>query len=118
MSDVKTVEPGGTVQIDVMADDEDGDDLIYHYDVTDGSISGSGSKVQWTAPGYEGTFKIDVWVSDGEEQSKRDSLSIVVAKPEDSGDENAFIPGFDMVLVMMAIMAVVLYMIRKREMYR
>jgi len=118
ISDVKTVKPGGSVQIEVSADDEDGDILTYYYDATDGDISGSGSKVQWTAPSYEGAFIIDVWVSDGEEESKRQSVSIVVAKPDDGGDDDAFIPGFGAGPALVAMIVMTFYLMSKREITR
>nr|QNO46209.1 Tol-Pal system protein TolB [Methanosarcinales archaeon ANME-2c ERB4] len=74
--------PGGSSTITVVASDQDGDELSYSYDCSDGGkISGSGSVVTWTAPSVVGTCRVDVTVSDGEE-SVSDSVDITVSEEE------------------------------------
>jgi len=51
--------------IECIASDPDDDELSYAWSIDAGNISGSGSKVKWTAPPREGKFIIMVTVSDG-----------------------------------------------------
>lgn len=60
-----TVRAGGLATITVVASDSDGDILAYSYSATGGTITGTDSSVMWTAPAYNGTYKITVTVSDG-----------------------------------------------------
>jgi hypothetical protein len=92
--DSYTVKPKKTVTITVMAEDEDGDQLTYHYESTEGTIIGAGSEVQWKAPSKNGDIIIQVWVSDGEKNSDKESVSISVAG-DSSGDGDDATPGFD-----------------------
>jgi len=57
------VEETATITVD--ASDPEGDSLIYAYSVSNGSISGTGSSVTYTAPSSTGTYTIEVTVSDG-----------------------------------------------------
>jgi len=76
-----TVESGGRVEIEITASDEDGDRLTYHYEPSDGTISGSGSKVSWIAPEHTGQFSISVHVSDGALESEKEVITITVTEP-------------------------------------
>ena len=98
-----TVVSGGTVEIEVTASDEDGDRLTYHYEPSDGTISGSGSKVSWIAPERPGQFTISVHVSDGALESEKEVITITVTEsvkefpeketPEELPDKET--PGFE-----------------------
>ena len=56
---------GASCNIVCTASDPNNDALSYAWSTERGSISGSGSKVKWTAPASEGKFIIMVTVSDG-----------------------------------------------------
>jgi hypothetical protein len=49
--------------IECIALDTDGDKLSYEWSITGGKITGSGSKIIWTAPGVAGTYSISVTVT-------------------------------------------------------
>jgi len=51
--------------VECVASDPDNDELSYAWSIERGSVSGSGSKVEWTAPPSGGKFIIMVTVSDG-----------------------------------------------------
>lgn len=59
------VSRGGSSRIAVFADDRDGDELTYTYQVHAGEIIANGSSATWTAPEFEGKFIITVTASDG-----------------------------------------------------
>jgi len=59
--------PGGTINIQVIASDPDGDLLLYSYVSGAGTITGSGSSVTWNAPDYLGSFHVGIFVSDGKD---------------------------------------------------
>jgi hypothetical protein len=56
---------GEQVNILIIASDLDNNTLTYSYFATDGVVSGNGSNVSWTAPTTNGTYTINVTVSDG-----------------------------------------------------
>ncbi len=60
-----SVNANGTVSVNVVASDPDGDALTYSYVVSGGAISGSGADVTWAAPSAEGAHSVNVTVSDG-----------------------------------------------------
>jgi hypothetical protein len=72
------VEPSGVSNITVVASDADGDNLTYHYEVTGGSITGSGPNVTWTAPAAVGKYTVTAWVNDSFENSNKKSVNITV----------------------------------------
>ncbi|MEZ4956160.1 MAG: LamG-like jellyroll fold domain-containing protein, partial [Saprospiraceae bacterium] len=55
---------GESIQLTCQATDDLSNDLTYEWAVTGGSINGTGSIVNWTAPGSEGIFEITVMVTD------------------------------------------------------
>jgi len=61
----ETVKTGKQVDIEAVAKDRDGDNLTYKYVASDGTITGTGSKVKWTAPNQIGEYSITATVSDG-----------------------------------------------------
>ncbi|OGS23393.1 MAG: hypothetical protein A2297_05070 [Elusimicrobia bacterium RIFOXYB2_FULL_48_7] len=78
-----TVYMGGSSTITLDADDQDGDNLHYSWSSAMGSISGSGSRVSWIAPGETGTYTISVSVSDGRRglASRTIEISVSSIKP-------------------------------------
>lgn len=74
-----SVSPGGTSTITCFATDADGDTLTYSWTAIDGTISGSGSQVTWTAPSTEGTYNVTVSVSDSKASAVTDSVTITVS---------------------------------------
>jgi len=70
--------PSGSLQITCEAEDPDGDALSYLWTATDGSISGTGAIVTWTAPEDVGKYDITVVVSDGHGGSATRTLRVSV----------------------------------------
>ncbi len=60
-----TVLPRGTSTITCTAEDENDDSLSYSWTEDGWEIEGEGSTIVWTAPRHEGTYVIEVTVSDG-----------------------------------------------------
>jgi len=73
-----TIEAGHNTIITCYATDQDGDQLTYTWTKTEGTISGSGSMVAWTAPATAGTYTITCSVSDGKGGEDSKSISIQV----------------------------------------
>jgi len=67
---------GGSCTITCAASDPDGDALSYGWTATDGTISGEGSAVTWTAPTTEGTYTISVTVNDGKGGTSSNSCTV------------------------------------------
>jgi formylglycine-generating enzyme required for sulfatase activity len=80
-ADSTTIEAGQTAVITCTASDADGDVLIYDWQSTGGVISGSGSRITWTAPVTVGTYTITCDVSDGEGSVSEDIGIIVFETP-------------------------------------
>jgi len=57
--------PSGNCQIVCNTSDRDGDELSYNWSASGGEISGEGATVTWTAPQPEGSYNVQVWVTDG-----------------------------------------------------
>jgi hypothetical protein len=62
----------------VAADPDTGDTLHYAWAATDGSITGGGSSVQWTAPAIAGNYLVRCVVEDGRGGSVSDSIGLEV----------------------------------------
>ncbi len=71
---------GESTIITVTANDPDSSLLEYIYETTDGTISGSGPVVTYTAPLIPGVYTIYVKVFDGEYYSEEKSIDIEVSK--------------------------------------
>ena len=69
------------VELVVLATDHDGDELIYTYQTTGGTIAGTGDTVTWVSPETAGSYIITVDVTDGE-LNVQDLVTIVVVQPE------------------------------------
>jgi hypothetical protein len=72
------VVPRGTCQITCNATDADDDELTYGWSAHDGTISGEGATVTWTAPSAVGSYNITVIVTDGRGDAATDYLTITV----------------------------------------
>jgi len=70
--------PSGTCQIVCIASDRDGDVLSYNWSASEGSISGTGAAVNWTAPDLLGSYNVTVVVTDGrgEEVTKQVAIEV------------------------------------------
>jgi hypothetical protein len=74
--------PSATETVKCIAEDQDGDQLMYTWKVSGGQFSGSGSEIQWTAPAAAGNYSIECSVTDGKSVEVRQSHSIsIVEKP-------------------------------------
>ena len=78
-ADPKTVLPKGSSTITCIATDPDGDAVRYSWSASDGSISGVGDKVTWSAPNKDGNFDITVLVSDGKGNETTGNIMITVS---------------------------------------
>jgi uncharacterized protein (DUF2141 family) len=89
-----TINANGMVTITVVAADPDNDVLNYTYQVTGGSITGTGPSVTWTAPSTEGAHSVSVTVRDGKGGEGKLNASLNVLKPVTQVTGTAsFIPG-------------------------
>jgi len=77
-SDAAWTTPAGILQITCEAEDPDGDELSYLWTATDGSISGTGATMTWTAPEDVGKYDITVVVSDDHGGSATRTLRVSV----------------------------------------
>jgi len=71
--------PSGSIQVTCNASDGDGDDLSYHWSVSQGIITGSGPQVTWTAPEEIGVSDVTVMVDDGQGGNVTGSLALISA---------------------------------------
>lgn len=77
-ADPPIVEVGGNSTLTCVASDPDNDVLTYTWESVEGSISGSGSSVVWTAPNSEGTYTVSCKVEDRYSWRDIDSVTIEV----------------------------------------
>jgi hypothetical protein len=77
-ADPTIANPGGSSYINVTANDLDSDPLTYYYNVTGGSITGTGYNVTWNAPLTPGVYNITAWVSDGKANSGTETVNVTV----------------------------------------
>jgi hypothetical protein len=73
-----SVSTGAVSTITCNASDPDGDTLSYTWSATGGTISGTGSQVNWTAPSSSGTYTITCTVSDGKGGTASSSVNVTV----------------------------------------
>ena len=85
-----SVQKGGTSTLTCNATDADNDTLFYTWQNTDGTISGTGPSITWTAPNTNGNYVILVTVTDGQD-SDSDTKEISVDSPDPG--EIVFIQG-------------------------
>jgi len=75
---LEVIFPLDSCLIECIASDEDGDELVYEWSVSEGEINGNGAAVAWTAPEQEGIYNIMVSVTDGKDGEATDSVTIIV----------------------------------------
>ena len=90
-ADRASVDPNGQAALVVSATDAENDTLTYTYQLTGGTITGTGSTVTWVAPETAGSYTINVDVSDGK-LNTQSAVEITVAaaqqeKPEEKPGE-------------------------------
>lgn len=72
------VYPQGTTEIKCIATSPTGDNLIYKWSCTDGSIIGNGPIVTWKSPNKYGNFHIMITVEDSKGASDNATITISV----------------------------------------
>ena len=70
--------PGGTLAVECVASDENGDNLTYAWSSTSGTFEGSGSNVLWRAGQDNGIFTISVEVTDEADASSTAQRQVLV----------------------------------------
>jgi len=65
-------------ELQCIAQDPDGDELDYSWEISSGTLYGTGATINWTAPGDSGTYSIACKVSDTNGGQDIDSVSIKV----------------------------------------
>ena len=73
------VTPLDSSQIHCTASDSDGDTLYYSWSAQEGTFSGNGASITWTAPKNPGDYIITVTVNDGRGAEITESVTIFVA---------------------------------------
>jgi hypothetical protein len=121
------IKPNEKCTIKVDASDEDINDILsYKYSIEIGTIEGSGSVVTWTAPGSDGTYTLNVTVSDGFDSVSK-SIIITVRNNENNkiNDENNqdgdkeesdsnSSPGFDGIALIITFVAIILILSKEK----
>ena len=77
---LEVISPLDSCLIECIASDEDGDELVYEWSVSEGEINGNGAAVAWIAPEQEGVYDIMVDVIDGRGGKASGTVSITVKK--------------------------------------
>jgi hypothetical protein len=77
-SDPVNAMPGGSTIISCIANDPDGDIIRYSWNASDGTVSGTGSKVSWISPSRSGDFGITCVVSDGKGGEAKQTVIVKV----------------------------------------
>lgn len=72
---------GKSVTITAVAADPDDDPLTYSWSASDGTITGTGGKVTWTAPDKTGNFSIGLTVKDNRGGQTTGSVAVNVMGP-------------------------------------
>ena len=75
--------PMGSLLVTCNASSPNGDDLIYEWSTTGGTITGTGPEVTWTAPDSAGFYDVTVTVTDGGggEVTKQVTITVRANKP-------------------------------------
>ena len=72
------VYPSGTVELQCIAADPNGDKINFTWSATGGSFNGAGTSVTWQAPKQYGTYTITITVDDGKGASTQSSVTLGV----------------------------------------
>jgi hypothetical protein len=99
-----SVLPNEIVKLEVKARDTDGDFITYHYEASDGEISGSGKRVEWHAPEYAGEVTITIWVSDGDMESIKKTITVTVTEITTKKHDDNNLPGFEAAYLIISIL--------------
>lgn len=85
---------GSNTAINCIASDADGDTLNYNWSTAFGTLSGSGTSINWTAPVIAGNYYIICSVNDGRGGAALDSIGVSVRDTtiKQTGDLVAFYP--------------------------
>lgn len=75
------VKPSASLEIQCLADDVDGDMVVYTWSASGGTFSGEGANITWVAPTTEGTYTIAVNITDSRGGEVSEALNITVKKP-------------------------------------
>jgi len=70
--------PLGSLQVTCNALSANGDDLIYEWSITGGTITGTGPEAIWTAPDSAGSYNVIVTVTDGAGGQETKQVTITV----------------------------------------
>jgi hypothetical protein len=70
---------GGSTTLTCIATDPDGDVVRYSWSASEGSITGVGNKVTWTAPNKGGNYNITVILSDGKGGETKGNVMVTVS---------------------------------------
>lgn len=73
-----SVSAGSDATIACSASDLDNDTLTYTWSAANGTLSGSGSQVTWTAPSASGSYTVYCTVADGRTGTTQQSITITV----------------------------------------
>jgi hypothetical protein len=71
----------GSTILTCIATDPDGDTVRYTWSASEGSITGVGSSVTWTAPNRSGQYSVTVIVSDSKGGQTQDNVTVTVSQP-------------------------------------
>lgn len=77
-SNTVSVSAGADATIACSASDQDNDSLTYTWSAANGTLSGTGSQVTWTAPTASGSYTIYCTVADGRSGTTQQSITITV----------------------------------------
>jgi hypothetical protein len=72
---------GGSTTLTCIASDPDGDMVRYTWSAIEGSITGVGSEMTWTAPNKVGEYNITVAVSDSKGGEAKGNVKVTVLQP-------------------------------------
>jgi hypothetical protein len=78
-ADPQNLDYGEKSLITCIASDPDGDSLEYTWKADDGTITGGGPSITWTAPRKDGTFNITVTVADGKGGESQQNVGVTVS---------------------------------------
>lgn len=72
--------PGSSALIEVTAIDNNGDNILYEYSPSAGTIIGIGSSVSWLPPATEGGYSLAIKASDNKGGVSYDTIKVMVSE--------------------------------------